>query len=121
MATLTKKDKRIRRHSHIRKNIIGIGACPRLSIFRSSKHIYAQLIDDIAGKTLSSSSTLEKDVSQKVAGKNKSEIAGLVGKAIAEKALKKGIKKIVFDRGGFKYHGRIKALADASREAGLKF
>ncbi len=92
---------------------------PRLSIFRSGRHIYAQVIDDSKGATLATASTLDKDVKLKT-GAN-SDAAQAVGKAIAEKAIKAGIKEVVFDRGGYKYHGRVKALADAARESGLAF
>ena len=121
MATLTKKQKRNRRHLRIRKKLIGTADCPRLSVFRSSKHIYAQIIDDNINKTLTTASTLEQSISKDIAGKGKTEVAVIVGKTIAEKALKKGVEKVIFDRGGFKYHGRVKALADSVREAGLKF
>jgi large subunit ribosomal protein L18 len=92
-----------------------------LSVFRSLKHIYAQIIDDVMGRTLVSSSTLDADVRDQVEGLSKTEQAKIVGKRIAEKALSNGVTKVVFDRGGYLYHGRVKALADASREAGLKF
>jgi large subunit ribosomal protein L18 len=90
-------------------------------VFRSLKHIYAQVIDDDAGRTLASASTLDADVRGQVDGLNKLEQAKLVGKRIAEKALSKGVTRVVFDRGGYVYHGRVKALADASRESGLEF
>ena len=91
---------------------------PRLSVFRSSKNISAQIIDDRDGKTIASASSLDKDLKEGLSG-NKSEVAALVGKAVAEKAVKAGIKEVVFDRGGYIYHGRVKALAEAAREAGL--
>jgi large subunit ribosomal protein L18 len=94
---------------------------PRLNVFRSLKHIYAQIIDDVAGCTLVSASTLDADIRDQVAGLSKTEQAKVVGKRLAEKALSKGVTQVVFDRGGYLYHGRVKALADASRESGLEF
>ncbi|MGM5631370.1 50S ribosomal protein L18 [Apibacter raozihei] len=116
---LTKREKRIRVKRRVRKNIFGTAAKPRLSVYRSNKEIYAQLIDDNSGKTLAFASSLEKEV----VGENgtKTEISTLVGKRIAEKAKSAGIETVVFDRNGFIYHGRIKALADGAREQGLKF
>ena len=118
MAQATKSITRRRRQDRIRKKIPGTGDRPRLAVFRSGKHIYAQVIDDLAGKTLASSSTLEKSL--KGTG-DTVEGAKKVGAAIAGKAKSLKIESVVFDRGGFQYHGRIKALADAAREAGLKF
>ncbi|EJO5348492.1 50S ribosomal protein L18 [Clostridium botulinum] len=109
---------RQRRHMRVRKKVFGTAERPRLSVYRSEKHIYAQLIDDVAGKTLFSASSVEKGFDG--LGSNK-EGAKLVGKTIAEKALKEGLKKVVFDRGGFIYHGRVKELAEGAREAGLDF
>ena len=117
----TRTAARIRRHERVRKQIAGTSGVPRLSVFRSSKHIYAQIIDDTAGCTLVSASTLDAEVREQVSGLNKMEQAKIVGKRLAEKALSGGVTKVVFDRGGYLYHGRVKALADASREAGLKF
>ena len=117
----TRSAARKRRHTRVRKTISGTTAIPRLSVFRSSKHIYAQIIDDKIGRTLVSASTLDPDVRDQVAGLNKTEQAQTVGKRLAEKALSNGVTKVVFDRGGYLYHGRVQALADASREAGLKF
>ncbi|MEQ9454635.1 MAG: 50S ribosomal protein L18 [Phycisphaeraceae bacterium] len=111
-----KNQRRTRRKAGVRKRVLGTIETPRLSIFRSSKHIYAQLIDDMAGKTLASASS----VVEKTAGGNV-EGAKAVGKAIAEKAKSAGINAIQFDRNGYRYHGRVKALADSAREAGLKF
>lgn len=108
---------RLRRHRRVRGKISGTAECPRLDVFRSSKHIYAQIIDDVSGKTLVAASTLEKGFDGN--GGN-AEAANKVGKAIAEKALKAGIKQVVFDRGGFVYHGRVKALAEGAREGGLE-
>ncbi|EDU39053.1 ribosomal protein L18 [Clostridium sporogenes ATCC 15579] len=109
---------RERRHMRVRKKIFGTAERPRLSVYRSEKHIYAQLIDDVEGKTLVAASSAEKGFDG--LGSNK-EGAKLVGKMVAEKALEKGLKKVVFDRGGFIYHGRIKELAEGAREAGLDF
>ncbi|OGQ04008.1 MAG: 50S ribosomal protein L18 [Deltaproteobacteria bacterium RIFCSPLOWO2_12_FULL_44_12] len=110
---------RLRRKLRIRQFVKGNSERPRLSVFKSAKHLYAQLIDDLAGKTLVSSSTLDKELKSKAKGTL--EGAKQVGKLLAQRALKKGIKKVVFDRGGFKYHGQLKALADVAREAGLQF
>ncbi len=115
---LSKLERRQRIKHRIRKVVTGTEARPRLSIFRSNKEIYAQLIDDRAGKTLAAVSSRDKEI--EVAG-SKSDIAKLVGKTIAEKAEKAGVETVSFDRNGFLYHGRVKALADAAREAGLKF
>jgi len=116
---LTKNDRRQRIRNRIRKIVSGTEARPRLSVFRSNKEIYAQVIDDVSGKTISAASSRDKDI---VATKaNKSEAAALVGKSVAEKAMKAGVTTISFDRGGYLYHGRIKSLAEGAREAGLKF
>jgi large subunit ribosomal protein L18 len=114
---------RKRRHSRVRKQLTGMTERPRLNVFRSLNHIYAQVIDDLTGVTLVAASSLDESIRDvKVAdGKRKTERAVLVGKLVAERAQKAGITQVVFDRGGYKYHGRVKALADASREAGLKF
>ena len=117
----TRNEARRRRHRRVRKKIAGTADVPRLSVFRSSKHIYAQVIDDDAGRTLVSASTVDDDVRTEVVGLNKTEQAKIVGKRLAEKALSQGVKRIVFDRGGYVYHGRVKALADASRDSGLVF
>lgn len=109
---------RLKRHMRIRNKISGTPACPRLCVFRSSKHIYAQIIDDTAGRTLCAASTLDKDFEG--AGANK-EAARKVGKKLAENAAKHGIAEVVFDRGGYIYHGRVKELAEGAREGGLKF
>jgi len=112
---------RLKRKKRIRKNICGNQDRPRMSVFRSSKHIYAQIIDDTQGTTLVSASTLDKEfVENKVEGK-KAEIAKAVGNLVGKRALDKGIKQVVLDRNGFLYHGRIKALSDGAREAGLNF
>jgi len=105
----------------IRKKIRGNAERPRLNVFRSLKHIYAQIIDDQKGYTLVSSSTLDKELKEAIKGLNKTEAARMVGKRIASLAIEKGIKKVVFDRGGYLYHGRVKALAEGAREGGLEF
>ncbi|MDA5110109.1 MULTISPECIES: 50S ribosomal protein L18 [Brevibacillus] len=118
----TKPDKnkaRKKRHLRIRKRVVGSAARPRLNVFRSSKHIYAQLIDDVAGHTLAAASSLDKELGLKN-GANV-EAAAAVGTLIAKRAKEKGLTEVVFDRGGYIYHGRIKALAEAAREAGLQF
>ena len=111
---------RAKRISRIRKNISGTNERPRLRVFKSNKHIYAQIIDDVAGKTMVAMSTVEKDF-DKGSEKGKVESAKKVGKVIAERALAVGIQKVVFDRGGYRYMGRVKALADGAREGGLQF
>ncbi len=121
MADKSRSVSRIRRHERIRKAVAGTPERPRLSVFRALSHIYAQVIDDEAGNTLVSASTIDTDLRAKVKGLNKTEQAKLVGKAVAERAKAKGIEKVVFDRGGFRYTGRVKALADAARAGGLDF
>ncbi len=116
---LTKQERRFRIKKRIRKIVTGTAERPRLSVFRSNKQIYAQLVNDLAGATLLSVSSLDKEIVA-VAG-NKSEKAALVGKALAEKAVAAGVVEVVFDRNGYLYHGRVKQLADAAREGGLKF
>ncbi|MGB5237500.1 MAG: 50S ribosomal protein L18 [Flavobacteriaceae bacterium] len=116
---LTKTERRKRIHKRIRKTSVGTEQRPRLSVYRSNKEIYAQIIDDTNGVTIASASSRDKDLSK--AKGTKSEISTQVGKAIAEKAIKAGIEKVAFDRGGNLYHGRVKSLADGAREAGLKF
>lgn len=112
---------RIKRHYRIRNKISGTAAQPRLAVFRSNKHIYAQLIDDVNGHTLAAASTMEADIASKLETTSNIAAATAVGEAIAKKALEKGIGEAVFDRGGYVYHGKVKALADAAREAGLQF
>jgi large subunit ribosomal protein L18 len=112
---------RVRRHARVRKNINGTAECPRLNVFRSSDQIYAQVIDDLAGHTLASASSIDGELRSQLEGKKRLEQARLVGKAIAERAKAKGIEVVAFDRGGYKYIGRVKALADGAREGGLKF
>lgn len=121
MAKLSRKEARLRRHSRVRKTIIGTPERPRLSVFRSMSDIYAQVIDDAAGTTLVSASSIDHALRAEANGKTKTDQAKLVGKIVAERAKEKGIKTVVFDRGGFRYIGRVKALADAAREAGLEF
>jgi len=121
---MTKVDARVarkRRHARVRARLSGTAARPRLSVFRSLKYIYAQIIDDNAGCTLASASSLDPEIRDKVSGMKKTESAELVGSLIAQRALSKGIKRVAFDRGGYKYHGRVKALAEAARKAGLDF
>ncbi|MHC1749872.1 MAG: 50S ribosomal protein L18 [Cellulosilyticaceae bacterium] len=118
---LSRSKIRVKKHMRLRNKFHGTAERPRLSVFRSEKHIYAQIIDDITGTTLVAASTVEKDIKAQLAAGSNVEAAQVVGKAIAEKAKAKGIDNVVFDRGGFLYHGRVKALADAAREAGLEF
>ncbi|MCG8577276.1 MAG: 50S ribosomal protein L18 [Flavobacteriales bacterium] len=113
-----KVEKRAKIKRRIRKNVFGTSDKPRLSVFRSNKQIYAQIIDDVKGVTIVSSSSYNNKT---VEGKAKSEVATIVGKELAEKAVKAGVEKVVFDRNGYQYHGRVKALADGAREGGLKF
>ena len=112
---------RQRRHARIRAKVQGITSRPRLCVFRSLNHIYAQVIDDSQGHTLASASTLDPEVRSEADGKPKSAEAELAGSLVAKRALTKGINQVIFDRGGYKYHGRVKALAEAARQAGLKF
>lgn len=112
---------RKRRHRRIRAKISGNAARPRLNVFRSLDHIYAQVIDDVAGKTIVSASTVDKELRADVAGKTKKEQATLVGKAVAERAKAAGVSTVLFDRGGYIYHGRVQALAEGAREGGLDF
>ncbi|MER3452297.1 MAG: 50S ribosomal protein L18 [Acidimicrobiia bacterium] len=120
--TLTARDKRlarIHRHNRVRKKVVGTPERPRLAVFRSNKHISAQVIDDTTGRTLAAASTVERELRTGPTG-NK-DAAARVGRLVAERAKAKGITRVVFDRGGFLYHGRVAALADAAREAGLEF
>ena len=112
---------RNKRHQRIRNKVSGTADRPRLCVFRSTNHIYAQVIDDASGHTLAAASTLTPDIRNDRDGKNKVAQAALVGALVAKLAKDKKVKEVVFDRGGYKYHGRVKALADAAREAGLKF
>ncbi|EAX47591.1 ribosomal protein L18 [Thermosinus carboxydivorans Nor1] len=112
---------RKKRHLRLRKKIVGTAARPRLNVFRSLNHIYAQIINDQTGTTLVSASTMDKEIREQVKYGGNIEAAKVVGAAIAKRALEKGIKQVVFDRGGYVYHGRVAALAEAAREAGLEF
>jgi len=112
---------RKRRHQRVRAKVIGSASRPRLCLFRSLNHIYAQVIDDAKGNTLASASTLEPELKGNSQGKAKTAQAELVGSLVAKRALDKGIHQVVFDRGGYKYHGRVKALAEAARQVGLEF
>ena len=112
---------RVKKHMKIRNRFSGTAERPRLAVFRSNNHVYAQVIDDVAGKTIVSASTLEKDIKAELKNTDDIEAATKVGDIVAKRALEKGIKAVVFDRGGYIYHGKVKALADAAREAGLEF
>ena len=120
---ITKVDKnaaRKRRHVRVRKQVSGTAETPRLNVYRSLNHIYVQVIDDVKGVTLASASTMEKGIREQLAGKTKTEAAKLVGQTAGERAKEKGIEAVVFDRGGYLYTGRVKAVADGAREAGLR-
>ena len=121
MAKNSRSVARLRRHVRVRKNLKGTTERPRLNVFRSLSAIYAQVIDDQTGRTLLSASTVDRDLREKMQGLKKAEQAKLVGQTVAERAKDKGIETVVFDRGGYRYIGRIKALADGAREAGLQF
>lgn len=121
MAQKTRNEMRLRRHRRVRRKIAGTADRPRMNVFRSLNHIYVQLIDDQAGRTLAAASTLDEEVKPKLKGLKKAEQAQVVGKVIAERAKALGVKEVVFDRGGYKFHGRVRSLAEAAREAGLKF
>ncbi len=110
---------RIRRHERVREKVAGTAEKPRLSVFRSPNHIYAQVINDTEGKTLASASTLDTEIKSEADGKKKTEESKLVGALVAKRALSQGVSSVVFDRGGFKYHGRVKAVAESARKAGL--
>ncbi|HLB25130.1 MAG TPA: 50S ribosomal protein L18 [Nitrospirota bacterium] len=116
-----KLEGRERRHNRIRKKVTGTSERPRLNVFRSATNIYAQVIDDTSGVTITAASTLEKEVAEGLKSRGNAEAAKKVGAAVAKRAIEKGVKDVVFDRGGYIFHGRIKALADAAREAGLNF
>ena len=118
---LSRESARLRRHRRVKKKAFGVPERPRLSVFKSIKHIYVQIIDDQNGITLAAASTLSPDVRDKVTGSSNIEMAKLVGAEIGKRATEKNITKVVFDRGGYLYHGIVKALADAAREAGLEF
>ncbi len=115
------REARVVRHRRLRKKVGGTTERPRLAVFRSLNHIYAQVIDDSQGKTVVSASSLEPELKGKATGKKKADMAKAVGGLVAQRAVKAGIGVVVFDRGGYQYHGRVRALADAAREGGLKF
>lgn len=117
----TKKAMRLKRKKRIRKKISGTPERPRLTVFRSARHIYAQIIDDIRGQTIISASTMEKPIREGEKAENKVSSAVHIGKVIAQRAMDKGITTVVFDRNGYKYHGRVKAVSDGARETGLNF
>jgi len=119
MAKLSRNDSRVKRHARVRKDVFGTPEMPRLCVFRSSKNIYAQIIDDVNGKTLASASSLDKDLALSYGG-NK-DAAKAVGEKLGKVALEAGIKAVCFDRGGYLYHGRVKELAEGARSAGLEF
>lgn len=121
MKTSEPRAARVRRHKRVRGKVSGTAERPRLSVFRSLNHIYAQVIDDIVGKTLASASTTDPEIKNDLNGKVKKAQAELVGALVAKRALASGVQQVVFDRGGFKYTGRVKALADSARQGGLKF
>lgn len=118
---LDKKVARVKRHRRVRKNVFGTPERPRLVVFRSEKHVYAQIVDDVAGHTIAAASTVEKDLKEKLASTSNKDAAAAVGELVAKRALDKGINTVVFDRGGYIFHGKVAALADAAREAGLQF
>ena len=117
----TRREAREKRHKRVRAKVSGTAESPRLAVFRSSNHIYAQVIDDIKGHTLAAASTLDAEIKGELEGKDKTGRSELVGTLVAKRALGQGISQVAFDRGGYKYHGRVKALADAARKEGLKF
>jgi len=121
MPKRTPRELRIRRHARLRKRVKGNTERPRLSVFRSNTHIYAQVIDDTSGRTLVAVSSKERTLAESLAGKTKTERAQEVGKLLADRAKQANISSVVFDRGGYKYHGRVQALAEAAREGGLSF
>ena len=126
ISKIEKNAVRQRRHARVRKTITGTAETPRMNVYRSLNHIYVQIIDDRAGNekggvTLAAASTMDKAVKEKIQGLNKTDAAKVVGAAVAEKAMAKGVQAVVFDRGGYLYTGRVKAVADGAREAGLKF
>ena len=121
MAKEDRRSARVRRHARVRAKVKGTASRPRLCVFRSLNHIYAQVIDDVAGHTLVAASTLDPDIRSELDGKAKADRSALVGTLIAKRALTQGVTQVAFDRGGRKYHGRVRALAEAAREGGLKF
>ncbi len=121
MPEVNRRAARLRRHRRVRKRVVGTPERPRVNVFRSLRHIYAQVIDDSQGHTLVSASTIDPEVAARLEGLTKVEQARVVGEVLAKRALDRGIKQVVFDRGGYQYHGRVKALAEAAREGGLEF
>lgn len=121
MANINRSEQRLKRHRRVRKNVFGTPDRPRLNVFRSLAEIYAQVIDDEKGHTLAAASSLDADLRAKIKKMKKTEQAREVGKLVAERAVKAGIKQVVFDRGGYQYFGRVKELAEAARKAGLEF
>ena len=121
ISKINKNQDRQKRHRRVRKKVFGTQNAPRLCVYRSLNHIYAQIIDDTVGNTLVACSTLDKEVKAQIEGKTKKEEAKIVGEVLAKKALAKNIEAVVFDRGGYLYTGRVQSLADGAREAGLKF
>ena len=118
---IDKNEERLRRHARVRKKVFGTAETPRFNVYRSLNHIYVQVIDDVKGVTICSASSMEKEVKAEIADMTKAEVAKVVGKKAAERALEKGVKTVVFDRGGYLYTGRVQAVADGAREAGLEF
>lgn len=121
MSEINRNEARRRRHERVRKHVVGTSDRPRLNVFRSLKQIYAQVIDDSQGLTIVAASTLDSELRDQAKSLDKTEQAKLVGNLVAKRALEKGVKQVIFDRGGYLYHGRVKALADAAREGGLEF
>ena len=121
ISKIDKNTVRQRRHARVRKHVSGTAETPRLNVYRSLNHIYVQIIDDVKGVTLAAASTMEKAIKEQIADMTKTEAAKVVGTAVAERAKEKGIETVVFNRGGYLYTGRVKAVADGAREAGLKF
>ena len=121
MPEVDRRAARMRRHRRVRKYVVGTPERPRLSVFRSLRHIYAQVVDDSQGHTLASASTIDPEMKAQLEGLTKTEQARVVGRTVAERALGQGVKRVVFDRGGYKYQGRVEALANAARESGLEF
>ena len=121
MAKNSRNDNRLKRHERVRKDVFGTPEMPRLCVFRSSKNIYAQVIDDVNGKTIASASSLDKEIKEQAAYGGNKEAAKLVGELVGKRAKEAGVETVCFDRGGYLYHGRVKELADGAREAGLQF
>ena len=118
---VSKNSTRKRRHKRVRNKVVGTPDRPRLNVYRSLKHMYAQVIDDVEGNTIASASTLDEDVKSKLESTSNKEAAKAVGEVVAKKAIDKGVKEVTFDRGGYIYHGRVKSIAEGAREGGLKF